>query len=173
MNQNPGETFATTAEAPSDLAALATETGWTFTERPDGRHSFDLPSPAGALTATLEPRGAGGARLWVPLAELNGLTESSRRALAVLMLRAGSVLRLARAAFATDGDQRRACLEVVFDSMPVAAELTLALESLAVGVALAAAEAKLLCEEQTAREYLTVGTWTPREQGNNNNNNQK
>ena len=168
----PPEPAPAPAAAGPDMGTLAGETGWSFTERQDGRIAFELPSPAGALTATLQARDGGGLRVWVSLAALDELSTPSRHALAVLLLRAGWVLRLARPAFALDGGQTSACLEVVFDSAPLAAELTQALESLAVGVGLAAAEAKLLCEEQTAREYLTVGTWTPREQVNNNNNQQ-
>lgn len=163
-------TTAPAGSAAVDLRTLAEEAGWAFTERQDGRVAFPLPSPSGTLSVTLQARGTGGVRVWVPLAELAEISTPSRHALALLLLRAGTVLRLARPAFATDGEQTSACLEVVFDSAPIAGELTQALESLAVGVALAATEAKLLCEEQTAREYLlTVGTWTPREQGHNNN----
>jgi len=151
------------------LSALAAETGWAFTERDDGRVSFDLPSPAGVLAATLQPHGCG-ARVWVPLAEVAGLSTASRHALAVLFLRAGSVLRLARPAFVADGDETSACFEVVFATAPTAAELTQALESLAVGVSMAAAEAKLLCEEQTAREFLCAANWIPRQETNNNTN---
>jgi hypothetical protein len=151
--QTPAPSLVT---ATVDLKALAAETGWAFTERDNGRITFELPSPNGALTATLHTRDACAVRVWVSLAELTGLSTPSRQALAVLLLRAGAVLRFARPAFVTEGEATSACLEVVFATAPVAAELIQALESLAVGVAMAAAEASFLCQNQIALEYLAA-----------------
>ena len=163
------KTPAPSAATAPDLRALAAGTGWAFTERQDGGLAFELSSQDSSMMAAMHETVHGGVRAWVRLASLEELPAVSRDALAVLLLRAGSVLRLARPAFAPDDGRTSACLEVVFDTAPAGDELRLALESLAVGVTLAAREAKFLCDEQTAREYLTVGKWIPREQGDDKN----
>jgi len=169
----PTPARASATGTPLDLKTLAGETAWTFTERQDGSLAFELPSDeAGGAVVLVRETGSGGVRAWMPCASVEELHESSQHALAILLLRAGAVLRLARPAFVPDDAQTSACLEVQFDSVPVPAELTQAIESLAVGSTLAAREATLLCEEQAARDYLAAGTWIPREQGDNNNNQQ-
>ncbi|MEY2410119.1 MAG: hypothetical protein QOF48_2789 [Verrucomicrobiota bacterium] len=166
----PSPRGAVSVEVPVDFKLLADETGWALCDAPDGDASILVPAPAGPVPVQVEAHGETGMRAWIAVAELDDLTPHSRHALAVLLLRASSVLRLARPAFARHHERQSAVFEVVFDSAPGAAEFNHAIESLAVSIAMAASEVKLLCEEQTARDYLIVGDWIPRDQGEHNNN---
>ena len=167
---SPGESPGGTGQWPvlpaadiTPLKSLAEAAGWAFHAREDGRLVFALDDADAALQASLESRPDGSVRAWTTLASLAGLNETSQRAVAVLLLRLGTTLRFARPVFIGEGDAASAELEVIFTTPPQPAELALALESLAVGASLAAAEAKLLCHEQTAKEFLIVGDWASRE----------
>jgi len=147
------------------LKPIAEATGWAFHERQDGRLDFILDASATA-SASAQTRADGSVRVWLTLATLDGLSEASRRAVAVLLLRAGAVLRWARPVIVADAAGTSAVLEVIFATAPETRELGLALESLAVGAGLTAAEVKLICHEKAAKELLIVGNWAPQETHN-------
>lgn len=144
------------AAKPEHLRRVCEEIGWRFTERSAGKLVVDLEAQGGFFQATVEQRSVG-ARVSAEVARWNALAESSRHALAVLLLRAGALVRMARPAIEEDESQIGARFEVVFKELPRAFELAHALSALSVACALCGREARAVQDEIIAREYLTIG----------------
>jgi hypothetical protein len=142
---------------PDHLRRVCEDVGWKFTERASGKYVVDLEAPGEFFQATVEQRSAG-ARVSAEVARLNAPAESSRHALAMLLLRAGALVRMARPAIEEDESQIGARFEVVFRELPRAFELAHALSSLSVACTLCGREAKAVQDEIIAKEYLTIGS---------------
>jgi hypothetical protein len=84
------------------------------------------------------------------------LSETSRRALSLFMLRAGALVRLARPSVEEMENQVAARFEVRFTTMPTAIELAHAFSSLSVACAMSAREAAALRDNAVAQHYLAM-----------------
>jgi hypothetical protein len=145
------------AAKPENLRRVCEDIGWKFTERAAGKYVVDLEAQGEFFQATVEQRRVG-SRVSADVTRSNALSESSRHALAVLLLRAGAIVRMARPAIEEDESQIGARFEVVFGEQPRAFELAHALSALSVACSLCAREAKAMRDEIIAKEYLTIGS---------------
>ena len=146
------------AATPQHLRRVCEDAGWKFTERSTGKFVVDLEAQGGFFQATVEQRSVG-AHVSAEVARWNALAESSRHALAVLLLRAGALVRMVRPAIEEDESQIGARFEVVFRELPRAFELAHALSALSVACSLCGREAKAVQDENIAKEYLTIGSY--------------
>jgi hypothetical protein len=150
-----------------DLPGLCEEAGWNSTERPDGTNVVVLDLPDDFAPAQVEVGSCGTLRVATEIPPSGGTPPPRcRRALGVLLLRAGGVLRLARAAAQLSPPGAEASpavrFEVVFDSLPRATELAHALAALSVACRLYRREAMLLREdERLATAYLQTISKSP------------
>jgi hypothetical protein len=145
------------AAKPENLRRVCEDIGWKFTERAAGKYVVDLEAQGEFFQATVEQRSVG-ALVSADVTRSNALSESSRHALAVLLLRAGAIVRMARPAIEEDESQIGARFEVAFGEQPRAFELAHALSALSVACSLCAREAKAMRDEIIAKEYLTIGS---------------
>jgi hypothetical protein len=139
------------APAPSELAAICRQTGWTI--RDGERLAVDLDVPAGILTAEIAAA-RGAVTVAVPLFDeaVDDATPVCRQALATLLLRTSAVVRMVRA---TTIPGAPPCFAVSCPGRPSAAELAHALGALSVACGVAAREAHLLRHDDTlARRYV-------------------
>jgi hypothetical protein len=102
-----------------------------------------------------------GVRAEVPLLDCENLTESSRLAVAVLLLTASWLICLARptASDDTESGQISAGFEISLGPKPSAGELDWALKTLSVACRLCASEALALQDPDVADAYLAVRDW--------------
>ena len=145
------------AAKPEHLRRVCEDTGWKLTERSAGKFVVDLEVQSGFFQATVEQRSVG-AHVSAEVARWNALAESSRHAVAVLLLRAGALVRMVRPAIEEDESQIGARFEVVFRKLPRAFELAHALSALSVACSLCGREAKAVQDENIAKAYLTIGS---------------
>jgi len=90
------------------------------------------------------------------LASCDSLSPLSQEGLAVFLLTANALLRLARTTVIEDEAGSAAQLEVLFETPPLPAELDCALQALSVGADLCAPVADLLQHEDAAQLFLSV-----------------
>jgi len=128
-------------EAAVDLDARLREVGWPAEVRPDGSLSVDLDVPEEFLAAEIETR-AGETRCAVSLAAPESLDTTAWHATAMLLLRAGAVIRLARPVLSQPGGAPR--FEVALGGDPSPKELDHALAALAVACRLFAREVDIV-----------------------------
>lgn len=145
------------AARPEQLRRVCEDIGWKFTERAAGKYVVDLEAQGQFFQATVEQRSVG-ARVSTEVTRSNALSESSRHALAMLLLRGGALVRMARPAIEESESQIGARFEVVFSELPRAFELAHALSALSVACSLCAREAKAVQDDIIAKEYLTIGS---------------
>jgi len=161
----PGEPGA--AAEPAQLADLLEQAGWPALLRDPQRAAVELETGSGLYHQALVEQTPGGWRLTADLVSWREAAEESRRALAVLMLRACGAVRLIRAA-AREEFPLRAWLEVCYPSAPRPAELHHALAALSVACRLCAQEAAALEDPALAQAYLELQALAmPRQQGGN------
>jgi hypothetical protein len=139
-----------------DLTRLCSEGGWPCAKRERGQLVVDFHSPRGFYQAVIENSPRPGVRLSVEVARLENLSQAGRRGLAVFLLIASSLTRLARASVDERDGVVTASFETHFNHVPGAEEINEALASLSVASLLFAEEAKLFEHEQTARQYLEM-----------------
>ena len=149
------------AAKPEHLRRVCEDTDWKFTERSTGKFVIDLEAQGGFFQAIVEQRSRG-AHVSAGIARWDALAESSRHALAVLLLRAGALVRMARPAIEEDETQIDARFEVAFSELPRAFELGHALSALSVACSLCGREARAVQDENIAKEYLTIGSYISR-----------
>jgi len=140
------------------LRRVCDDAAWKFTERSTGKFVVDLEAQGGFFQAVVEQRSAG-AYVSAEVARWDALAESSRHALAVLLLRAGALVRMVRPAIEEHETQIGARFEVSFNTLPKAVELAHALSALSVACSLSGREARAVQDEIIAREYLTIGSY--------------
>jgi len=145
------------AAKPEHLRRVCEDAGWKFTERSTGKFVVDLEAQGGFFQALVEQRSVG-AQVSTEVARWESLAESSRHALAVLLLRAGALVRMARPAIEENETQVGARFEVVFTDLPRAFELAHALSALSVACSLCGREARAVQDENIAKEYLPIGS---------------
>ena len=145
------------AAKPEHLRRVCEDAGWKFTERSTGKLVVDLEAQGGFFQAVVEPRSVG-AHVSAEVARWDALAESSRHALAVLLLRAGALVRLARPAIEENETEVGARFEVVFSELPRSFELAHAFSALSVACSLCGREAGAVQDEIIAKEYLTIGS---------------
>jgi hypothetical protein len=142
-------------EGAEQLHRACNESGWKFSERTTGRLVVDLEAEGGFYQAAVAQRNEG-AQVSVDLARWDRVEETSRHALATLLLRAGGLVRMARPSIEQLEAQIEARFEIVFTAIPAAAELAHAFSALSVACSLCGREAKAVQDEVIAREYLIV-----------------
>jgi len=145
------------AAKPEHLRRVCEDAGWKFTERSTGKFVVDLEAQGGFFQAVVEPRSVG-AHVSAEVARWDALAESSRHALAVLLLRAGALVRMARPAIEENETHVGARFEAVFSGLPRAFELAHAFSALSVACSLCGREAGAVQDEIIAKEYLTIGS---------------
>jgi hypothetical protein len=136
----------------SELRQRCEESGWKFTERTARKLAVDLEVGSGFYQAIVEEQAGGSVSVAVELASDAAFSESSKRAIGTLLLRASAEVRLARAVV-KEGD-KGASFEVLFQTTPCAAELSHALAALAVACGLCGQETVMMQDEFVARNYL-------------------
>jgi len=146
------------AAPPVDLASLCAELGWPFVERA-GVLSVNLETERAAYKAVVQIEEKRFVRVAVELAPCAAWSAPSRQALAVLLLAACGMVRLARAVVYESSGAETAGFEVRFTGTPSADELKHALASLSVACCLCALEAKAMEDESLASAYLAVRGW--------------
>lgn len=157
---------AAAASGPVPLAELLEQAGWPALLRDPQRAAVELETGSDLYQQALVEQTPRGWRLTAELIEWREAAPESRRALAVLLLRACGAVRLIRAA-ARQQSQLRAWLEVCYPSPPTPAELNHALAALSVACRWCAREAAALEDPALAQAYLQVqGLGLPREGGN-------
>jgi hypothetical protein len=164
-NEKPGDKATSKPVSDRDgactaehLRRICDDVGWKFTERSAGKFVVDLEAQGGFFQALVEQRTVG-AHVSAEVARWDALAESSRHALAVLLLRAGALVRMARPAIEEHETQIGARFEVSFNTLPGASELAHALSALSVACSLCGREARAVQDEIIAREYLTIGSY--------------
>jgi hypothetical protein len=160
---------------PPDVRELCREAGWEFTERASGTLSVGLDAGKGACRALIGHGPGRPVRLAVELAAGRALTPAARRAVGLLGLRAGAIVRMVRGAVEEDGSDAEAepsgpdrrsrnaavRLEVVLGPAPTPARIDHALSALSVAWRMCGREALALCGQRAAKEYLSVRGWSP------------
>ena len=154
--QPPDPSASGSEDRSREILALCEETGWPARARDDGQVLVDLEVP-GAFHQALVGAGTRGAvRVAVPVLdaeEVADATETRRRAVACLLLRAGGVVRLVRAVAAAGG-QAVPGFEVALTD-PDCTAAAHAFAALSVACRLAAPAASVLSrDEAVARIYL-------------------
>jgi hypothetical protein len=148
---------AARAVAPDDVACdlckLCEEAAWPFTERAAGKLAVALDTPDNYCQATLEQR-SDGVRVTAGLGASAPASDSSRTAMAVLLLRLGGVVRMVRAAGEECNGQSAIRLEVGLSRTPRTGELAHALAALSVACRLCGREVEVLQDGGIAAEYL-------------------
>ena len=156
-----------------ELTALCLESGWGCVERDGGRLAVDLDVPGEFQQAIVAPRGAGVA-VATPVLEAGDQAGAPpapvcHRALGLLLLRVGGIVRLVRAAAEAGDAVPRARFEVVFGSRPAAAELAHAFAAVSVACRIAAREAAVLQSDAgIAQAYLAAWERTHKEDDDGN-----
>jgi hypothetical protein len=141
--------------ASRDLQQLREAAGWHCSSQRDHRCTVPLDTHRGAHTALIT---ADGARVHVcaELASCDSLSPLCREGLAVFLLTANTLLRLARTSVIEDDAGSAAQLEVLFETSPSPVELDCALEALSVGADLCAPVADLLQHQAAAQLFLSI-----------------
>jgi len=145
----------------ADLGDLCRQTGWDVVERAAGGLAVDLDVPGAFHQASITTRADATVAAWVPVVDATGASPAPspdvcQRAVALLLLRVGGIVRMARPAAETRDGATEARFEVVFDSGPCAAELAHALAALSLACRLASREAAVLQhDEVVARAYVS------------------
>ena len=138
-----------------DLAGLCEEAGWPCYERSSGRVAVPLEVRDGGGQALVAPRGRNGLIVTAEIHEGPRPGKTARRALACLLLRATSLVRLVRA-YADPGENGVSVgLEVCLSTRRDASSLSGALSALSVAWELCGLEAPAVLDEGIARQYLT------------------
>ena len=151
--QAPAGTSHTMAQ--DDFKRLCDEAEWPCTQRSDGTCVVELECPGSFVQASLAPRD-GGVRVSVPLANFDESAAESVSALGVLLLSAGSAMRMVRPVCETSDGKISPRLEVDFSAVPAAAQLAHALSSLSVACQFCAEEVQALQDPNVAREFLAL-----------------
>ena len=139
----------------AELQNLCRASGWKFTERTAPKLAVELEARSGFYQAIIEEQAGGAVSIGVELTRDTALIgEISKRALGTLLLRASSVVRLARGIVSEGGDG--ASFEVSFQTTPSAVELGHALSALSVACELCGQEAVAMQDEFVARNYLAA-----------------
>lgn len=148
------------AAATCELAVLCRQSGWAFDERGDGRLSVALDLADRSQRALLDRRPDGSLAAQAEILAAPALPPAARDALALLLITACGVVRMARAAVeetGDDGDRRTAArLEANLAPPASPAALSEALSALSVAAGLCGREARALQDERLAREYLAA-----------------
>jgi len=147
---------AASPPAPVDVGALVRATRWPAVERASGRLAVELEVPGVFRQAVVEARPDGRVSASLPVASADDddapPAPPCRAALGLLLLRAGSVVRLVRAA--TD-EAAVARYEVVLGDAPAVVELQHALAALSMVARLTLREAAVLrADAGVAAAYL-------------------
>jgi hypothetical protein len=139
----------------AELRNLCAESGWKFTERTATKLAVDLEARSGFYQAIVEEQAGGAVSIAVELMRNTAIIgEISKRALGTLLLRASSVVRLARGSVNEGGEG--AGFEVSFQTTPSVAELGHALSALTVACELCGQEAVAMQDEFVAKNYLAA-----------------
>jgi hypothetical protein len=149
----------TTAEAdakPLDLRALCDAAGWACTPRSETRLAAALDVPGGFHQAIVEAVAGLGVRAAADLVEAQGLGDPSREAIARLLLRAGSAVRMVRPAAEAAGERTLFRWEAALGARPGPQELRHALAALSMACRLTAREVEVLQNPAGAEAYLSV-----------------
>ena len=141
---------------PLDLRALCDVAGWACTPRSETRLAAALDVPGGFHQAIVEEAAGLGIRAGADLAEAQGPGGPSREAIARLLLRAGSAVRMVRPAAEAAGDRTLLRWEAVLGARPGPQELRHALAALSMACRLTAREVEMLQDPAAARAYLSV-----------------
>jgi hypothetical protein len=144
------------ANAGSGLRQLCEESGWKFTERTATKLAVDLEARSGFYQAIVEEEAGGAVSVSVELTSHAAFGEKSKCAIGWLLLRAAAEVRLARAVARETDQGAAASFEVLFQTMPCAAELNHALSALAVASGLCGQETAMMQDEFVAGNYLAA-----------------
>ncbi len=140
-----------------NLRRLCEEAGWPCIERAGGRLAVELET-TGFHEAIVARQGRG-THLAVT-AGMDGISETSRQAIAALLLRANGVVRMARAATTETADRAGTRFEVALGGEPTAAGLQHGLSALSVMCRLCAREVEFLRDPRAAEVYLRLQGWS-------------
>jgi len=147
------------ADAPvasqADLLRLCSEAEWPATARGEDACAVELECPGTFIQATLAAHG-GGVRAGV---QFGGVAESARdcmNATAILLLTTCCAVRMVRPAWEPGEGCVKPGLEVVFSTVPSAAQLAHALSGLSVACQCCAEEARALLDPDVAGEFLAL-----------------
>ena len=143
------------AVSQDEIKRLCDEAEWPWTPRDDGSCAVELEYPGSFMQASLAPCG-GGVRVSVPLERFAEPAAESVSALSVLLLSAGSAMRMVRPVCKTAEGKVSPRLEVVFSSVPAAAQIAHALSGLSVACQFCAEEVRALQDPNVAREFLAL-----------------
>jgi hypothetical protein len=138
-----------------DLAGLCEEAGWSCYERSSGPVAVPLEVRDGGGQALVASRGRNGLILTAEIYEGPRPGKTARRALACLLLRATSLVRLVRAFADLGEDGVSVGLEVCLSKRRDASSLSGALSALSVAWELCGLEAPAVLDEGIAAQYLT------------------
>ena len=143
-----------------DLRTRLHDTCWPCIERDSAAVFMELDVPHGFYEARVEQTLHDESRLAVEVADCTAWPPASRQALAVLLLTACGVVRMARAVVGESSGRQIAQWEVAFSFPPTANELTHALAALSLACRVSAAEIKLLEDEEIANRFLSAQGWS-------------
>jgi hypothetical protein len=143
-----------------DLAALCGEAGWRFSERSGGALAVDLGEAGEHALAVPQP--GGGLAVQTELLCREAAEPAASQALALFLLSACGLVRMARAAARREQQICAFLFEVRFSRPPSAAGFAHALSALSVARRLCAREACALEREEIARDYLAIRGWPSR-----------
>jgi hypothetical protein len=135
------------------------EAGWPVSGSDREGLRVDLDVPGAFHQARVEDH-HGGVRFAADIVRIEPLRTTTRPALALLLLSASALVRMARAAVERTSGEEAVRFEVVFDAAPSAAEIAHALSALSVACRGFAREAKALADEAVAMRYLELRGWS-------------
>jgi hypothetical protein len=149
-------------ETTTELRRLCEDAGWVCRERDGGQSAIPLDEPRAFCQARAYRSASGRIHLHVDLEAATPHSSASQQAIALLLLTACRVVRMARAAVSPKEAGRGCCWEAVLPSRPTSDQLHHGLAALSVACRLTAREVAVLCEEEIARQYLKVRGWSSR-----------
>jgi hypothetical protein len=157
MGQECSGVAVTVSSVPAsrDLQQLCEAAGWQRSSQRDLRCTVALDTHRGAHTALITALGAR-VNVCADLASCDSLSPLCQEGLALFLLTANALLRLARTTVIEDDAGTAAQLEVLFETPPSPADLDCALQVLSLGADLCAPVADLLQHEDAAQLFLAV-----------------
>ena len=143
------------ADGQDGISEVCDETMWSHRNRPAEKIVFDLEVMEGSFQAVVEKQ-KGGYLISVELLDTDVLTELSRTALAILLLRASHELRFVRPSLSIFEERIVVRYGIRFSVIPDVSEMNQALAALSVACSSCGRELCAIQDESVADAYLSA-----------------
>ncbi len=154
--QPPHTPLTVDHDAGEATRSLCDRTGWTYHERRNGQLAITLDVPEQFCQAQASLVGTRGYRLSTALSMPANVSAKSSHAIAVLLLTASHVVRVARAVALADGNKWAYRWEVVWPRLPTEVQFQSGLSALSIACRMTVGELQALCDRSIAGTYLML-----------------